>query len=109
MQKRIRKEKRIMKTIRTLVLGVVALALLYLPAFAAEQKVTLMLGGKFCDSYLGDVESALKKVSGVKSVDVKSMKGHAIVTADASVKPKDLVTAVNGVKGDGWNCKADLM
>jgi len=98
-----------MKTIRTLVLGVVALALLYLPVFAAEQKVTLMLGGKFCDSYLGDVESALKKVSGVKSVDVKSMKGHAIVTADASVKPKDLVTAVNGVKGDGWNCKADLM
>ena len=78
-------------------------------AFAAEQKVTLMLGGKFCDSYTGEVEKALKKVGGVKAVDFKSMKGHAIVTADASVKPKDLVSAVNGVKGDGWECKADLM
>jgi periplasmic mercuric ion binding protein len=98
-----------MNALRTFVLAVVAVVTLEMSAFAAEQKVTLMLGGKFCDSYLGDVESALKKVSGVKAVDVKSMKGHAVVTADASVKPKDLVSAVNGVKGDGWHCKADLM
>jgi periplasmic mercuric ion binding protein len=98
-----------MKTLRTLALVVVALAILEIPAFAAEQKITLMLGGKFCDSYTGDVEKALKKVKGVTAVDFKSMKGHAVVTADASVKPKDLVSAVNGVKGDGWHCKADLM
>jgi len=98
-----------MKTVRILVLIVVALAIIEIPALAAEQKVTLMLGGKFCESYLGEVESALKKVSGVKAVDVKSMKGHAVVTADSSVKPKDLVAAVNKVKGDGWDCKADLM
>ena len=98
-----------MKRLRVLVLIVGALGILAGPAFAAEQKVTLMLGGKFCDSYTGEVEKALKKVSGVKAVDFKSMKGHAIVTADASVKPKDLVSAVNAVKGDGWNCQADLM
>ena len=98
-----------MKTVRMLVLVVVALAIIEIPTLAAEQKVTLMLGGKFCESYLGEVESALKKVSGVKAVDVKSMKGHAVVTADASVKPKDLVSAVNKVKGNGWDCKADLM
>jgi copper chaperone CopZ len=98
-----------MKMLGRLVLIVAAVGILGVPAFAAEQKVTLMLGGKFCDSYTGEVEKALKKVSGVKAVDFKSLKGHAIVTADASVKPKDLVSAVNGVKGDGWDCKADLM
>jgi hypothetical protein len=25
------------------------------PAFAGEQKVVVMLGGKFCEAYLGDV------------------------------------------------------
>jgi len=34
------------------------------------QKVTLMLGGNFCDSYPDDVETALKKVPGVKVVDL---------------------------------------
>ena len=38
---------------------------------AADQKVTLMLGGKHCDSYSNDVETALKKVPGVKNVDLK--------------------------------------
>ena len=32
------------------------------PAFAGEQKVMLMLGGKFCEAYLGDVEAALTKL-----------------------------------------------
>lgn len=31
-----------------------------IPAFAGEEKVTLMLGGKFCDGYVGDVEHALR-------------------------------------------------
>jgi copper chaperone CopZ len=79
-------------------------------AYAAEQKVTLMLGGKFCDAYLEDVRSALKKVSGVKAVDVKSMKGHAIVTVESGkVGADQLVRAVNGVKGDGWHCTAQAM
>ena len=84
-------------------------ALLALPVQAAEQKVTLMLGGKFCDSYLGDLSDALKKVAGVKDVDLKSMKGHAVVTVDEKAKPDQLATAVNGVKGDGWHCTAKVM
>jgi copper chaperone CopZ len=77
---------------------------------AAEQKVTLMLGGKFCDAYLGDVEAALKKIAGVKAVDVKSMKGHVLVTVDGDkVKASQLATAVNGVKGDGWYCTGQVM
>jgi len=77
---------------------------------AADQKVTLMLGGKHCDSYSNDVETALKKVPGVQSVDVKSMPGHAVVTMDtAKSKPEQAAEAVNGVKGDGWNCTGKVM
>jgi copper chaperone CopZ len=80
------------------------------PAFAGEQKVMLMLGGKFCEAYLGDVEAALSKLSGVKAVDLKSMKGHAVVTIDGEkVKAGQLVSAVNGVKGDGWHCTGEVM
>jgi len=78
--------------------------------YAAEQKVTLMLGGKFCDAYLGDVREALMKVSGVKDVDFKSMKGHAVVKVEGDkAMPDQLAQAVNGVKGDGWHCTAQAM
>jgi periplasmic mercuric ion binding protein len=77
--------------------------------WAAEQKVTLMLGGQSCDLYMGAVQDALKKVAGVKAVDTKSMKGHAIVSGDGSMKPAQLTAAVNGLKGDGWQCQAEVM
>lgn len=80
------------------------------PAFSAEEKVTLMLGGKFCDAYLSDVRDALTKVAGVKAVDFKSMKGHAVVTVESGkAKPEQLAAAVNGVKGDGWHCTGQVM
>ena len=99
-----------MKTLRTLVLVVVALSILEISAFAAEQKVTLMLGGKFCEFYPEAIETALKKVSGVTGVDLKSKKGHAVVDVEAGkVKPDQLADAVNAVKGEGWHCKAEVM
>ncbi len=79
-----------------------------IPALAAEQKVTLALGGKMCDLYLPSVEAALKKVPGVTALDFKSVKGSVVVTADASVKPDKLADAVNDVKGDGWYCEAKI-
>jgi copper chaperone CopZ len=80
------------------------------PAFAGEQKIILMLGGKYCEAYLGDVETALVKLSGVKAVDLKSMKGHAVVTIDGEkVKADQLAAAVNRVKGDGWHCTGQTM
>jgi len=88
----------------------IGMSLMTVPAWAADQSVTLMLGGKFCDSYLDDVEGALKKVAGVKGVDLKSMKGHAVVKVESGkVKPDQLVSAVNGVKGSGWYCTAEAM
>jgi copper chaperone CopZ len=89
---------------------VFAMSLLVSTAGAADPAVTLMLGGKFCDSYLDDVEDALKKVAGVKGVDLKSMKGHVVVKVEpGKAKPEQLVSAVNGVKGSGWNCTAEVM
>ena len=80
------------------------------PVFAGEEKVMIMLGGKYCDAYLGNVQDALTKVAGVKAVDVKSMKGHAVVSVESGkVKPEQLVTAVNGVKGDSWYCTGEVM
>jgi copper chaperone CopZ len=78
-----------------------------IPALAAEQKVTLALGGKMCDLYRPSVEAALKKVPGVTALDFKSVKGSVVVTADVRVKPDQLEDAVNGVKGEGWYCKAE--
>ena len=45
-------------------------------AWAAEQKVTLALGGKMCDLYRPAVEAALKKVPGVTALDFKSENPH---------------------------------
>jgi copper chaperone CopZ len=70
----------------------------------------LMLGGQYCDLYLGNVESALRKIAGVKAVDLKSMKGHAVVTLEGDkATTKQLAEAVNGVKGEGWHCSAQVM
>ena len=77
-------------------------------AWAADQKVTLALGGKMCDLYRPSVESALRKVQGVTAVDFKSVKDAVVVTAGLSVKPAQLEDAVNGVKGEGWYCEAEV-
>lgn len=90
--------------------GFCAALLVTSSVLAADQKVTLLLGGKFCDAYKGEVESALKKVAGVAAVDLKSMKGHAIVTGDAGkMKSAQLAAAVNALKGDGWHCTAEVV
>jgi hypothetical protein len=79
---------------------------------AAEHKVTLTLGGRFCEFYTKDLASALKEIKGVRYVIVSSLGGHAIVTTDGAVKPAELVAAVKNVKGRNmgidWYCTAKL-
>lgn len=79
-----------------------------IPTLAADQKITLALGGKMCDLYRPSVESALRKVQGVTGVDFKSVKGSVVVTAGPMVKPDQLEDAVNGVKGQGWYCEGKV-
>ena len=95
-----------MMRVKAYVLGIVFMAASQ--AWAADQKVTLALGGKMCDLYRPSVESALRKVQGVTAVDFKSVKDAVVVTAGPSVKPGQLEDAVNGVKGEGWYCKAEV-
>ena len=79
-------------------------------AFAGEETVTLMLGGKFGNAYLKDVREALTNVDGVKATDLKSIKGHAVVTLDSSkVEPEQLATAVSKVKDDSWYWTGKIM
>jgi periplasmic mercuric ion binding protein len=97
------------KLVITLAFGITLMAA---QAEAAEQKTTLMLGGHFCEFYPKEITDALMAVKGVKAVDLKSMKGHAVVTHDESVKPEELVAAMNGVKGTKmgieWYCTAEV-
>ncbi|MGB4781857.1 hypothetical protein [Candidatus Methylomirabilis sp.] len=79
-------------------------------AEAADRQVVRMLGGESCAKHMRAVGTALKKVEWVKSVDLGSMPGHAIVRAEAgSVKPEQLTAAVGGVKGTNWYCTAEVM
>jgi copper chaperone CopZ len=100
-----------MQRTRFMVLAtVLGMTTLSASAWAAEEKVTLKLGGTFCDLYLGEVETALKKMAGVKAVDFKAKRGHAVVTGESgTMNTGKLVNAVNGLKGDNWHCKAEVV
>jgi copper chaperone CopZ len=103
-----------MRPIRSLTIATaLAVGLAVVPVGAAGQKVTLMLGGRFCEFYPKEITEALMLVKGVKAVDLKSLKGHAIVEHDGSVKSESLVEAMKKVKGTKmgmeWYCTAEAM
>lgn len=80
-------------------------------ANATEQTLTLTLGGQFCEFYPTELTAGLKGVKGVTDVDLTTMKDHAIVKTDGTVKIADLVAAVKNVKGTKlgihWFCTAE--
>lgn len=72
---------------------------------AAQQRVAIKLGGRYCSFHIIDLEAALKRVSGVIGVDFESMNGNVIVAMHAGqVNPDHLLAAIKGVKGDGYYC-----
>lgn len=76
---------------------------------AGTGKVKLDLGGKFCDFYPKEITDALMKLPGVKSVDaVKKQKFVTVEYEKGKVTLDQMVAAVGGVKGDGWNCAASV-
>ena len=99
---------------RFILLSAFAIGLTAGPISAAEQNTTLMLGGKSCTSHSKEITAALMGVKGVKEVDLKSMKGHAIVTHDETVKPEALVDALmknakGNENGKEWSCTGEAM
>jgi copper chaperone CopZ len=92
------------------VVVVVGIGLVVPMVEAADQRVVLMLGGESCASHPMAVGTALKKVEGVKSVDLTNMPGHAIVRAESgSITPEQLISAVGRVKGTNWHCTPEVM
>lgn len=80
------------------------------PEGGGEPRVTLQLGGKFCEAYPDAINSALMNVEGVQTVDLTSKKGSVVITGDpGTMKVRNLTNAVNGVKGQGWHCEADVV
>ncbi len=76
----------------------------------AGPEVAIKLGGKFCAMYPDAITTALQRVDGVEAVDLESRKGYAIVTGKAgAMKLADLRKAVNGARGEGWHCEAELV
>lgn len=103
-----------MRKFATLVLAVaLGVTLIAVQVQAAEQKTTLMLGGKFCEVYPNEITLAMMAVKGVIRVDLNSMGGQAIVVHDGTVKPEALVAAMKEVKGTKvgveWYCTAEVM
>ena len=62
----------------------------------ADAKVTIPVGGMTCGGCVNNVGSALKKLDGVKAVEVNLEQKKAFVTYDASkVTAKQLVAAIS--------------
>lgn len=72
---------------------------------AAQQRVAIKLGGRYCGFHTIDLAEALKRVSGVIDVDFESLRGNVIVVMKAGkVNPDHLLAAVRQIKGEGYYC-----
>lgn len=72
---------------------VAALLLVPVPALAVEQTVTLKVNGMSCASCPYQVQSALKRVNGVKAATASLENGNAVVTFDDAVTNVAALTA----------------
>ena len=93
--------------------AVVALgASLFLPATAIStpEKLTLKLGGQYCNFYLDDVTKALMGVPGVHHVTYNKTQDQVTVQGDGStLKESSVIQAIDAVKGSSWYCEAHRM
>ena len=76
---------------------------------AAQQRIAIRLGGRYCLFHTFDLEQALKRVPGVIGTDFDSMRSNVIVTMRAGkVNPDHLLAAIRQIKGDGYDCKGQF-
>ena len=87
-----------MKSMKTLLAGVVAALVLTAPAWASPQVVTLNVPGMTCPACPITIKKALEKVQGVSKVDVRFEKKQVLVTFDDAKTNTDvLVKATTNV------------
>lgn len=71
--------------------------------------VRIKLGGKFHREILQAIEETLNAIPGVNSVNLTGMRSHAIIDAvSAEVTPAALIAALETIRGEDWQCTADL-
>jgi len=58
------------------------------------KKVKIVIQGMHCASCASNIEKSLKKVSGIKEVNVSILTNKAFVDAEDSVKEEDMKKAV---------------
>ncbi len=58
------------------------------------KKIKILIDGMHCASCAGNIERSLKKVSGVKEVNVSVIGKKAFVEIDEKTKPEELKKAV---------------
>jgi heavy-metal-associated domain-containing protein len=102
-----------MKT-QTIILAMLfGLGLMSSVTLGADEELVIMLGGEGCESHPEQITKVLMAQKGIKSVDLKKMKGHAVVTSEGSTKPEALVKIIQGLKGSNngveWSCDAMIM
>ncbi|HUJ79451.1 MAG TPA: hypothetical protein VLY45_03945 [Nitrospiria bacterium] len=82
-------------------------------AQAGVSQTDLMVDGESCDAHFKELTDALTAVKGVTRVDLKSKKGHVIVSHDGTVKTATLIAIIQTVKGSEartpWYCIAMVM
>ncbi len=61
------------------------------------KKIKLTIEGMHCGSCAGNIESSLKKISGVNEVSVSVMTNKGIIEAEDSVSEEELKAAVKKV------------
>ncbi|GEM_PF-800285 len=88
------KKRLINRSLAILGVGVLALTGVQSAAFAGEKTCPLRIKGMHCEMCPGKVEAALKSVPGVKSAKVDYKSATANVVVDDSVKPAQLISAV---------------
>ena len=72
---------------------------------AAQQRIAIRLGGRYCLFHTFDLAQALKRVSGVVDADFETMRGNVIVVMKAGkVNPDHLLAAIRQIRGDGYYC-----
>lgn len=105
LREEVKRMKSLISLFLTLVLGYASIP--NLTEAAAQQRVTIKLGGRYCDFHTIDVEQALKRVAGVVDVDMNSYPGRVMIVMRAGkVNPDHLLAAVQQIKGEGYNCTA---
>ncbi|MFQ5578988.1 MAG: hypothetical protein ACE5FZ_00105 [Nitrospiria bacterium] len=76
------------------------------PAMAPGEKVVrINLSGPFCHRHPEEIQEALMKQMGVKSVEGFSGRKYIMVRyMSEHVTPEEMAAIVRKLKGSGWNC-----